>query len=150
MEQITHCEPPTEEKPSVEVTKEGYAMTLRTLRTIQKRDKLNDVCAAGRIGGGGARHLYIILRHTDGQGDVAPFAEIRFQEGPRKEPGSKTGVLDVDLLEIVRDRLMAFQDGEYRCRENAIALTHIEKALLWMNKRVEDRAERGVLGTREL
>ena len=27
------------------------------------------------------------------------------------------------------------------------SLTHIEEALMWMNKRAEDRAERGVLGT---
>ena len=57
------------------------------------------------------------------------------------------GVLDTDLLEIVRDRLKAFNQGEYATRENALAITHIEEALLWMNKRVEDRAERGVLGT---
>lgn len=59
------------------------------------------------------------------------------------------GVLDTDLIEIVRDRLTAFQAGPYACRENACALTHIEEALLWMNKRVEDRITRGVLGTYE-
>lgn len=57
------------------------------------------------------------------------------------------GLLDTDLLEIVRDRLQGFQSGEFACRENAIALTHLEECLLWMSKRVEDRAERGVLGT---
>lgn len=31
-------------------------------------------------------------------------------------------------------------------RENACALTHIEEALMWMNRRVEDRIERNVLG----
>ena len=29
------------------------------------------------------------------------------------------------------------------------SLTHIEEALMWMNKRAEDRAERNVLGTYE-
>lgn len=28
-----------------------------------------------------------------------------------------------------------------------MALMHIEEALLWLNKRVEDRIERNVLGT---
>jgi hypothetical protein len=56
-------------------------------------------------------------------------------------------VLDTDLLEIVRHRLQCFQEGDFKTRENAIALTHIEEALLWMNKRVEDRIERNVLGT---
>ena len=34
-------------------------------------------------------------------------------------------------------------------RETALALTHVEEALLWLNKRTEDRAERNVLGTME-
>ena len=34
-------------------------------------------------------------------------------------------------------------------RENACALTHIEEALMWMNRRVEDRIERNVLGKNE-
>lgn len=71
------------------------------------------------------------------------------QQGPRNSPDALHGVLDTDLLEIVRDRLAAFQAGPFACRENAIALTHIEEALLWMNKRTEDRIARGVLGTYE-
>ena len=43
--------------------------------------------------------------------------------------------------------MQRFQAGPYACRENAEALTHIEEALMWLNKRVEDRAQRGVLGT---
>ena len=39
------------------------------------------------------------------------------------------------------------EGGEFSCRENACALTHIEEALMWMNRRVEDRIERQVLGT---
>lgn len=74
---------------------------------------------------------------------------IVFQHGPRKLSASTDGVLDSDLLEIVLDRLKEFNKGEFATRENAIAITHIEEALLWMNKRVEDRAERGVLGTLE-
>ena len=73
--------------------------------------------------------------------------KIQFQNGARKEENSIHGVLDTDLLEIVRDRLKAFQEGQFATRENAIALTHIEEALMWMNRRVEDRIERNVLGT---
>ena len=47
----------------------------------------------------------------------------------------------------MRDRLKGFQSGDFACRENALALTALEECLLWMNKRVEDRASRGVLGT---
>ena len=72
---------------------------------------------------------------------------ITFQCGPHKDDSSIHGALDCDLLEIVRDRLWVFQAGEFACRENACALTHIEEALMWMGRRVEDRAERQVLGT---
>lgn len=116
------------------------------LSTIQKREKLNDVYALDETGPGGAYHKYSIAEHTDEPG-MLELALITFQKGPRKDPNSTHGVLDVDLLEIVRHRLQCFQQGEFATRENAVALTHIEEALLWMNKRVEDRIERNVLGT---
>lgn len=71
------------------------------------------------------------------------------QKGPRKEKDSIHGVIDSDLLEIVRDRLKSFQSGPFSSRENACALTHIEEALMWLNRRVEDRIERNVLGKNE-
>lgn len=118
---------------------------MEKLNTIQKRDKLNDIFRMGEIGPGGAYHEYMISM-VDG---TLPVQRITFQKGPRKVTESQHGVLDEDLLEIVRDRLRSFQAGEFATRENACALTHIEEALMWLNKRKEDRAERGVLGTYE-
>lgn len=112
------------------------------LSTIQKRENLNTVFVTDEKGNGGAHHNYVIDLQ-DGNKQVP----IDFQNGARKLPDSIHGVLDTDLLEIVRHRLQCFQQGEFATRENAIALTHIEEALLWMNKRVEDRIERNVLGT---
>ena len=121
---------------------------MRELNTIQKREKLNRVFAVDEPGNGGANHRYKIISEPD-EKNPEQFVDtaIQFQNGPRKEWGSVLGVLDTDLLEIVRDRLKGFQQGEFATRENAIALTHIEETLLWMNKRVEDRIERNVLGT---
>lgn len=110
---------------------------------IQRNDNLNNVYYGDVEGPGNGRHLYII-RHAE---TGALLGEIRFQNGPRTEANSISGVLDEDLLEIVRHRLQSFQKGEFATRENACALTHIEEALMWMNKRKEDRKERGVLGT---
>ena len=128
---------------------------MKQLNTIQKRENLNEVYAVDEIGNGNANHLYLIVKKGDAQLNedsinIKPdslLATIQFQNGPRKDDESIPGVLDTDLLEIVRDRLKSFQEGEFATRENAIALTHIENALLWMNKRVEDRISRGVLGT---
>lgn len=119
---------------------------MEKLSTIQKRENLNNVVALGDKGPGGAYHEYAISSNVPGDG-LDRIAVIKFQKGPRKDPESRRGVIDTDLLEIVRDRLKSFQTGEFATRENAIALTHIEEALMWMNRRVEDRIERDVLGT---
>lgn len=116
---------------------------MRKINTIQKIGNLNTVFALDEPSTGGASHKYRIAPNSE----EYPSQDISFQHGPRRLPDSVHGVLDTDLLEIVRDRLKGFQSGEYSCRENACALTHIEEALMWMNKRVEDRIERGVLGT---
>ena len=111
--------------------------------TIQREDNLNTVVYEDIAGPGNGRHYYEI--HKGASNEM--LAKIQFQCGPRKEEGSTAGVLDADLLEIVRHRLQCFQKGEYSTRENACALTHIEEALMWLNKRKEDRKARGVLGT---
>lgn len=68
-----------------------------------------------------------------------PFATIKFQKGSIEEAG-KNGCHNEDLLMIVLDRLQAFQEGELKCRENAIAITKIEEALLWLEKRKSQSA----------
>lgn len=132
---------------------------MEKLNRIQKLENLNDVFALDDPGPGGARHLYEVVKLNTGriceEDDTFRtrpenmLLTVQMQKGPRNSPDAIQGVLDTDLLEIVRDRLAAFQAGPYACRENACALTHIEEALLWMNKRVEDRITRGVLGTYE-
>ena len=122
---------------------------MRELSTIQKREKLNRVFAADDTGSGNANHAYDIYPAENFDENTEPLLCIQFQHGPRKGAASTHGVLDTDLLEIVRDRLRGFQRGPFACRENACALTHIEEALMWMNRRVEDRIERNVLGTEQ-
>lgn len=112
------------------------------LNTIQKREKLNEVYALDDKGPGGAHHLYTIDNK-----DAGLLESIQFQEGPRNNKDSINGVIDSDLLEIVRHRLQCFQAGPFASEYNALALEHIEIALMYMNRRVEDRIERNVLGT---
>jgi len=120
---------------------------MEKLTTIQKREKLNDVYAVDEKGNGGANHEYLICDGVD-DNTIESFspATIQFQNGARKEHGSTHGIIDSDLIEIVKHRLESFQQGRYHSRENAIVLTHLEEALMWMNRRVEDRIERNVLG----
>ena len=110
---------------------------------IQRSDNLNDVVYDDTVGAGNGRHYYEVQRADTGE----TLAAVHFQEGARNDENAKAGVLEGDLLEIVRHRLQCFQKGEFATRENACALTHIEEALMWLNKRKEDRKERNVLGT---
>jgi len=121
---------------------------MEKLSTIQKREKLNEVLITDEKGNGGANHAYEIvsIEKDDSIYEPTVFAEINFQDGARKIDDSVHGVIDTDLLEIVRHRLQCFQKGAFASRDNAAALTHIEEALMWMNRRVEDRIERDVLG----
>lgn len=130
-------------------------MEFKKLSLIQKNNTLNDLYVDDVIGPGNGRHYYRVVPkghnpiETENGSPARILGEIQFQFGPRNVDGSICGVLDNELLEIVRHRLQCFQAGQYATRENAIALTHIEEALLWMNKRADDRAERNVLGTME-
>lgn len=105
----------------------------RKLDTIQKIGNLNDVYVYEP----GQRYLIRVGNF---------YKCITFQNGPRNEKDSSRGIMDSDLLEIVRDRLKNFQNGEFSCKENEQALMHIEEALMWLNRRVEDRYGRNVLG----
>lgn len=130
---------------------------MKKLNTIQKLENLNEIFAIDEPGPGGAHHLYQVCKHgtarisdEDGTFRTRPeniLLTVQMQCGSRNSPDSIPGVLNEDLLEVVRDRLTAFQSGSYSCPENAHALEHIEEALMWLNRRVEDRLTRGVLGT---
>jgi hypothetical protein len=111
---------------------------------VQRSNNLNDVYVEDAAGAGNGRHRYSVSTKDE---PSLILLDVQFQEGARKDPDSKRGVLEADLLEIVRSRLQYFQKGDYATRENACALTHIEEALMWLAKRADDRAERGVLGT---
>ncbi len=73
-------------------------------------------------------------------------SRINFQHGAVKEVGIN-GISNEALLAIVIDRLRGFQSGQFACRENAVALTHVETSLMWLQKRTRDRVLRGVEGT---
>lgn len=74
----------------------------------------------------------------------APFTPIKWQEGTVTENG-QNGVQVPQALEVVHSKLTGYQDN-FPCRENAISLTKIEEAIMWQNKRTNDRIKRGVEG----
>lgn len=138
------------------------------LITSHRVNPVNDVLKIAVLdqpGAGGACHLYRVsgfdpvdnaafksvpgnmFRQSTEDGKF--YSDVLFQCGPIAEHGVN-GLTQEVLLAIVVDRLQSFQAGQFSCRENAVALTHLETAQLWLHKRTLDRMARGVEGTNKL
>lgn len=94
---------------------------------------------------------------------LAVGIQIQWQNGPlgRHADGCKigescvAGCTRVDqngafvegVIAAALQRIQHYQDSKFKCRENAIAVTKLEEALLWLNKRTNDRESRGAEGT---
>jgi len=132
-------------------------MSTRTLRSHivnPANDKIT-INVTDEPGDGGANHRYEIsgfniesnASKEDHDGNRNQV-NLLFQNGPIPEKGVN-GITHEVLLAILIDRLQGFQDGPFRCRENALALTKLEEAQMWLQKRTRDRMSRGVEGTHE-
>lgn len=112
---------------------------------IQQEDNMNRVFYLDEKGPGGGYHRYLVKNGRTGY----LLADIVFQKGPRMDPKSIQGVLDTDLLEIVRHRLTAFLEWDMPTILTKDTLYCVESALELLNARTMDRKKRGVLGTME-
>lgn len=97
-----------------------------------------------------APSTFEVTRKLDANTEFNPetdlLARIHFQEGPIKEKGVN-GINNEDAIVMVIRRLQGFQDSPFSCRENAMAITKLEEALLWLRKRTMAREKREVVGT---
>ena len=93
-----------------------------------------------------APHHFQVIESASNEHGIRILANINFQEGPIKECGVN-GVCNEDLIAMVITRLENFQKSEFACRENALAITKLEEAMLWLRKRTMGREQRGVEGT---
>lgn len=113
-------------------------------------DKLR-VSVIDEPGFGGANHHYQVClptwnRDSDGENANGVW-DIKFQNGPISAGNGVNGLTHEVLLSIIADRLRNFQKGEYSCKANSCALTHIEEAMHWLQQRTIERMRRGVEGT---
>ena len=121
------------------------------MRTVEIGwQRYTKVVAVDEKGSGNANHSYQVEeahpQMTDVEGNGRTLGVVSFQNGPIKEAGIN-GVMNEDLIVMILDRLEGFQTSPFKCRENAIAITKLEEALLWLNKRTLDRERRNVEGT---
>lgn len=111
------------------------------------------VIAVDQPGSGGANHGYIITlpdwtRNPDGSNSHHVW-DLNFQNGPIQSPADFNGITNEALLAVLIDRMRGFANGPFKCRENSVALTKLEEALMWLQKRTRDRMTRGVEGTHQ-
>jgi hypothetical protein len=125
-------------------------MIVRTLTShvVNGLNELLRIEVLDEQGAGNACHVYGITSDEPREASTPPrvTCPIRFQNGPIAEAGVN-GISNEALLAIVEDRLLGFQSGQYACRENAVALTKLQEAMMWLQKRTRDRMARGVEGT---
>lgn len=86
-------------------------------------------------------HLYTLVA------GAAPQTTLEFQLGPVKETGAN-GLQNEQLIAVLVHRLGVLNKA-FPCRENSIAITKLEEARLWLEKRTADRKARGVEGTNQ-
>lgn len=84
------------------------------------------------------------LRHEGDIEGTQEFQKIVFYE-MFQDGKYENGTTLEELLEVGIERLQNLNQ-RFSCRENSIAITKMQEALMWLNKRTEDRIERGVEG----
>lgn len=55
------------------------------------------------------------------------------------------GTTNEEVLEVLIDRI-SFLQSKFPCKENACCITHLQEALMWLEKRTNDRLKRNVEG----
>lgn len=83
--------------------------------------------------------------------------EIDWQDGALGRVGTEeregpNGAFVEDVIDAARQRIQFYQEaagGRFKCRENAIALTKLDEALLWLDSRTARRVKQAVEGTHE-
>lgn len=82
--------------------------------------------------------------------DSNSFQEIQFIEKAENPDGTfstvKDGTTNEEVLLVLIDRLQKL-NAKNPCRENSLAITKLEESLMWLNKRTQNRVERGVENT---
>lgn len=73
------------------------------------------------------------------------FINIKFQKGTVLENGVNGAQIE-DVIEVLIERLQGFQKGKFSCRENALAITKLQEARMWLEERTRNRKKQGVEG----
>jgi hypothetical protein len=116
------------------------------IKMIQKEDKMSELNnifrpegkLKGVPGGWPCPTKFIQTNHEN---NTITFT---VQEGPIKENGINGCQID-NVIWAIAEILRSF-NKRFPCRENSCAITHLDEAMMWLEKRKKDREERDVEG----
>lgn len=76
------------------------------------------------------------------------YLNIQLQDGPIGKNGVNGCQID-DVILFCRDKVLEFNSAKFSCRENAMAITKLDEALMWLQRRTQNREARQVEGTNQ-
>lgn len=102
---------------------------------------------------------FLAENHNDENGNPAggyvssTGIHITWQDGPlgrgedRVEPN---GAFVETVIAAAKQRIEYYNETQFRCRENSMAITKLDEALHWLHHRTANRENRNVEGTHEV
>jgi hypothetical protein len=92
-------------------------------------------------------HRYELDNFDGGEPQIIQFIEKEPKQGgaPGELQTINNGTTNEEVLRVLIDRLKGM-GAKFPSRENSIAITKLDEALLWLEKRTADRKARGVEG----
>lgn len=92
-------------------------------------------------------HKYVAANFENAEnGQTIQFIEkVTSEDAPSILFTLNDGTTNEELILVLLDRL-SYLNGKFPCRENSMAITKLDEALLWLNKRTADRIKRNVEG----
>lgn len=94
----------------------------------------------------GHRYLLDSFEGSNTQG-IQFIQKVPCSENSHELRTENDGTTNEEVLKMLIDR-MNYLQNKAPCRENAIAITHIETALLWLEERTRRRKAKNVEGTK--
>ena len=76
--------------------------------------------------------------------------KIQWQSGPLGRDENRiqpNGAFVEGVIKAALQRIEHYQSTQFKCRENALAITKLEEALHWLDSRTKNREARKVEGT---
>jgi hypothetical protein len=86
------------------------------------------------------------FENKDEQGQILQFIhKVPLGKDSTELQTIADGTTNEELIEMLLNR-MNYLQSKFPCRENAMVITKLDEALLWLNKRTADRIKRNVEG----